>query len=53
MSVTGLSVECDPVDDGICGEYVFNGVNYCPLSSGTTPSAPECVGCMMGGSGSF
>jgi hypothetical protein len=53
MSVIGLSVECDDVDDGAGGRYVFNRVNYCPLSCNMTPTAPECVGCMMGGSGSF
>jgi hypothetical protein len=53
MSVTGLSVECDPVDDGSGAPYFFNRVNYCPLSCSMTPTAPECMGCMMGGSGSF
>jgi hypothetical protein len=53
MSVIGLSVECDPVDDGTGGEYVFNRVNYCPTSCNVDPSAPECAGCMMGGSGTF
>lgn len=53
MSVIGFSRECDAVDDGMGGEYVFNRVNYCPLSCSMTPTAPECVGCMMGGSGMF
>jgi hypothetical protein len=53
MSVIGLSLECEAIDDGSGGEYVFNRVNYCPLSCATDPSGPECVGCMMGGSGSF
>ncbi len=53
MSVIGHSVECDDVDDGMGGEYVFNRVNYCPLSCNMTPTAPECAGCMMGGSGMF
>jgi hypothetical protein len=53
MSVTGLSVECDPVDDGSGTPYVFNRVNYCPLSCSMTPTAPECAGCMRGGSGDF
>lgn len=53
MSVQGLSVECDEIDDGSGGRYVFNRVNYCPLSCNMTPTAPECVDCMMGGSGSF
>lgn len=53
MSVLGLSVECDPVDDGSGAEYVFNRVNYCPLSCNTNPTAPGCERCMMGGSGTF
>ncbi len=53
MSVHGLSVECDPVDDGMGGDYVFNRVNYCPSSCNTDPSGPGCAGCMAGGSGSF
>lgn len=53
MSVLGLSVECDPIDDGMGGEYVFNRVNYCPLSCNMNPTAPECQNCMMGGSGMF
>jgi len=53
MSVSGLSVECDPIDDGAGGEYVFNRVNYCPLSCNTDPTGPGCAGCMMGGSGGF
>lgn len=53
MTVQGLSVECDEIDDGSGGRYVFNRVNYCPLSCAMTPDAPECVDCMMGGSGSF
>ncbi len=55
MSVLGLSVECDEVDDGTGGRYVFNRVNYCPLSCNTDPppDTEECRSCMMGGSGSF
>ncbi|MBX7194418.1 MAG: hypothetical protein K1X94_20350 [Sandaracinaceae bacterium] len=55
MSVVGLSLECEPIDDGTAahGEYVFNRVNYCPLSCATDPTGPGCTGCMMGGSGSF
>lgn len=53
MSVLGLSIECDPVDDGSGGEYVFNRVNYCPIRCNTDPTLPECMGCMMGGSGMF
>lgn len=53
MSVLGLSVECDEIDDGMGNEYVFNRVNYCPLECNTNPSAPGCENCMMGGSGMF
>jgi hypothetical protein len=53
MSVIGLSVECDVVDNGSGGRKVFNRVQYCPLSCNTNPNAPECKNCMSGGSGSF
>lgn len=53
MSVEGTSIECNDVGDGSGGRYVFNRVNYCPLSCNTNPTAPECVNCMMGGSGMF
>jgi len=53
MSVVGLSVACDEIDDGSGGAYVFNRVNYCPLSCNTDPTGPGCAGCMSGGSGSF
>ncbi|MBJ73361.1 MAG: hypothetical protein CMN31_18875 [Sandaracinus sp.] len=57
MSVRGLSVECDPIDDGEGGEYVFNRVNYCPSACNEPPVPPEleeeCSRCMAGGSGSF
>jgi hypothetical protein len=53
MSVIGESVLCDKVDDGMGGEYVFNRVNYCPLSCNTNPTGPGCQGCMQGGGGSF
>lgn len=52
MTVQGLSVECETIDDG-GAPYVFNRVNYCPLSCNMTPDLPECAACMMGGSGSF
>lgn len=53
MSVLGFSRECDDIDDGMGGEYVFNRVNYCPIRCNTMPTLPECMGCMMGGSGGF
>lgn len=53
MSVEGFSAECDDVGDGTDAPFVFNRVNYCPLRCNTMPTLPECVSCMMGGSGSF
>ncbi|MCB9596541.1 MAG: hypothetical protein H6719_27705 [Sandaracinaceae bacterium] len=53
MSVLGLSVECDTIDDGSGAEYVFNRVNYCPLRCNTDPTGAGCESCMMGGSGMF
>ncbi len=53
MTVKGLSVECDPIDDGNNQPYVFNRVNYCPLSCNDNPDAPECANCGQGGSGNF
>lgn len=53
MSVRGLSVECDEIGGAGGGRYVFNRVNYCPLSCNTMPDAPGCERCMMGGSGTF
>ena len=53
MSVKGLSIECDPVDDGQGGRLVFNRVNYCPRICSTNPEAPECANCSMGGAGDF
>jgi len=53
MSVKGLSIECDDVDDGMGNPYVFHRTNYCPPSCLQTPNTPECVQCVTGGSGSF
>lgn len=53
MSVIGLSVRCDKVDDGAGGPYIFNRVQCCPSSCKQNPSAPECARCGQGGSGSF
>lgn len=52
MSVEGFSIECDDIGDA-GGRYVFNRVTYCPLRCNDMPTLPECVGCMMGGSGTF
>jgi hypothetical protein len=53
MSVLGESVECEAIDDGDGGRYVFHRTNYCPPSCQTTPDAPGCAGCKPGGSGEF
>lgn len=52
MSVTGTSIECEPVDDG--GKpRVFHRFVYCPLICAQQPSLPQCQNCTAGGSGSF
>lgn len=53
MSVKGLSVACDNIDDGSGGRYVFNRVPYCSLECNENPSAPGCENCQSGGSGNF
>jgi len=52
MSVTGISVECEPIDDN--GKpLVFHRITYCPLKCNTQPTLPECVSCGNGASGGF
>jgi hypothetical protein len=53
MTVVGLSVRCDKVDDGAGNAYVFNRVRYCNQECMQNPSAPGCAGCGQGGSGTF
>jgi hypothetical protein len=53
MTVQGLSVECDPIDNGSGKAYVFHSVGYCPLICNTEPSRPECANCGNGTSGGF
>jgi hypothetical protein len=53
MSVKGVSIECDEVDDGNDGAYVFHRTNYCPPSCQQNMNTPECINCVTGGSGSF
>lgn len=53
MTVQGLSVRCDNINDGSGGPKVFNRVTYCPLICNSMPTAPGCTNCMQGGSGSF
>ena len=53
MTVKGLSLECDAVDDGMGNEYVFDRRGYCPNICNTMPMAAECLHCVQGGSGMF
>lgn len=53
MTVQGISILCDQVDDGSGNAYVFNRVKYCPATCLDNPSAPECKDCSSGGSGTF
>jgi hypothetical protein len=53
MTVIGLSVRCDKVDDGNGNPYVFHRIQYCKQECVTNPSLPECQSCMQGGSGQF
>jgi hypothetical protein len=53
MSVRGLSMACDPIDDGNGEAQVFQRASYCPSSCQDMPTAPECERCKMGGAGSF
>lgn len=53
MTVKGLSVRCDAIDDGAGAPYVFNRVSYCPAKCADDPSLPECKVCAQGGSGEF
>jgi hypothetical protein len=53
MSVLGLSAECDAVDDGHGGPYVFKRTRYCPIHCATSPEKPECKACGTGVSGHF
>jgi len=52
MSVTGLSSECETIDDA--GQpRVFHRVQYCPLACAQNPALPGCQGCGNGGDGEF
>lgn len=53
MTVKGLSLECDAVDDGSGNEYVFDRRRYCPNICNTDPMAAGCDRCVQGGSGNF
>jgi hypothetical protein len=53
MTVKGLSVRCDAIDDGMGNPYMFLRVGYCPEKCSTNPSLPECKACSQGGNGQF
>lgn len=53
MTVKGLSVRCDAIDDGNGNPHVFNRIAYCPEKCQTSPTLPECKACAAGGSGQF
>ncbi len=55
MSVKGLSVRCDAIDDGAGNSLVFNRIQYCPAKcrGGANPTDPQCVACANGGAGTF
>ena len=53
MTVKGLSVRCDAIDDGSGNPYMFLRVGYCPEKCSVTPSLPECKTCQQGGNGQF
>jgi hypothetical protein len=55
MSVVGISVACDPVDDGAGNSFVFNRIQYCPrkCQNGANATDPECASCKPDGSGKF
>lgn len=53
MTVEGLSIECEAIDDGMMEPFVFNRVPYCPVHCADMPDTEECRMCRMGGSGDF
>ena len=54
MTVKGVSVRCDEIDDGQGDPYVFHRWGYCPGQCAANPSTPECQQCVQtGADGSF
>ena len=49
FSVLGQSIECDAVDDGAGGPFVFLRFPFCPAICATEPSTPGCEECTTGG----
>lgn len=54
MTVKGISVRCDEIDDGQGAPYVFHRWGYCPGECATNPNTPRCQQCTAtGADGSF
>jgi hypothetical protein len=55
LTVKGLSVRCDPVDDGAGNRFVFQRIKYCPFKCNDpgNETLPECVNCRNGATGNF
>jgi hypothetical protein len=53
MSVRGVSIECDPVDDGDGRAYVFERTSYCRPDCNDMPDSEECKDCSVSGAGKF
>jgi hypothetical protein len=55
MTVKGLSIECDEIDDGAGEPYVFSRRPYCSFecNADPPPDTEECQRCRESGSGDF
>lgn len=55
MIVKGLSVRCDPIDDGAGNDLIFNRIKYCPrgCNKAENKNLPECIACQQSGQGQF
>lgn len=53
MTVQGITIECDPIDDGDGEPYVFRRSAYCSSKCVDTPDAEECASCSVMGTGEF
>jgi hypothetical protein len=55
LSVRGLSIECDPIDDGAGNFVVFQRNGFCPLDCDEPDRADDedCQNCSRMGSGDF
>ncbi|MDD9947779.1 MAG: hypothetical protein OXU20_42455 [Myxococcales bacterium] len=53
MTVKGLSIQCQEVDDGDGNPRVFFRTNYCPPDCKERPNDAECRDCTTGGDGEF